>query len=821
MNWSIYKKNTNIFVVAVIIMFIIGVASYLSLLEYRKNAQSVIHTREVLEKTQELIAHVSDAETGQRGYLLTGKPAYLEPYHRATDEIGQKVKLLSQLTVDNPSQQERITTLKPLISRKLTLLEQTIKLRNDEKLEAALKIVQTDEGQQLMDKIRLVIKAIENEENNLLQQRSIQTSDSAYRTTWLTISCSIVAASLVSSANIIINQELTKRRRIEKSLQQAHDQLENKVKERTSEIIKTHDKLKSEIHEHKQTLETLAHSQKQFKAVVENTPDIIVRFNPQLCYVYVNPAIEKVTGILAQKFIGKTNVELNLPQEICRIWDYKLQRVFKTGQQTEFESNLPTSWGTKYYHTRLVPELAKDSSVEFVLSIARDITALKQAEAKLIHDAFHDSLTGLPNRALFVERLERSLAVVKRHPDYRFAVLFLDVDRFKVVNDSLGHMIGDQLLNALARRLEMCLRAGDTVARIGGDEFTILLDDLKDLNDVTNVVNRINMSLTGAFNLSGHEVFSTISIGITLSTNTYNLAEELIRDADIAMYRAKALGKARHEIFDFSMYSQAAQLLQLEMDLRRAVERQEFQVHYQPIVSLETYKIIGFEALVRWQHPQHGLVSPERFISLAEETGLIVPIGYWVLREACRQMRAWQLEFTTHPPLTISVNISSKQFSQPNLIEEIRKILQDTGLEASSLKLEITETVLMENHESATAMLLQLQQMNIQLHLDDFGIGYSSLSYLHRFPSSALKIDRSFVINLGADEKNLEIVQAIISLALSLNIDVIADGVETMEQLRQLQIKKCKHAQGYIFSQPLDSQSVDTLIASSLPFKLN
>ncbi|MBD2250768.1 EAL domain-containing protein [Nostoc parmelioides FACHB-3921] len=672
-----------------------------------------------------------------------------------------------------------------------------------------------------MDKIRLIIKAIENEENDLLKQRSIETSDSAYRTTWLIISGSILAAILVSLANLIINQELTKRQRIEKFLQKAHDELESKVKERTSEIIRTNNKLKSEINEHKQTLETLAHSQKEFKAVVENTPDIIARFNRQLCYVYVNPAIEKITGILAQKFIGKTNIQLNLPQEICRIWDYKLQRVFKTGQQTEFESNLPTAWGTKHYHTRLVPELAKDSSVEFVLSIARDITALKQAEAKLIHDAFHDSLTGLPNRALFVERLERSLAVAKRHPDYRFAVLFLDVDRFKVVNDSLGHMIGDQLLSALARRLEMCLRAGDTVARIGGDEFTILLDDLKDLNDVINVVNRINMALTGAFNLSGHEVFSTISIGITLSTTTYNLAEELIRDADIAMYRAKALGKARHEIFDFSMYSQAAQLLQLEMDLRRAVERQEFQVHYQPIVSLETYKIIGFEALVRWQHPQHGLVSPERFISLAEETGLIVPIGYWVLREACRQMRAWQLEFPAHPPLTISVNISSKQFCQPNLIEQIHQILQDTGLEASSLKLEITETVLMENYESATAMLLQLQEMNIQLHLDDFGIGYSSLSYLHRFPSSALKIDRSFVINIGANGKNLEIVQAIISLAHSLNIDVIAEGVETMDQLRQLQIKKCKHAQGYIFSQPLDSQSVDTLIASSLPFKLN
>ncbi|MGF2035853.1 MAG: EAL domain-containing protein [Nostoc sp. CmiVER01] len=450
-----------------------------------------------------------------------------------------------------------------------------------------------------------------------------------------------------------------------------------------------------------------------------------------------------------------------------------------------------------------------------------NITEQKQTEAQLIYDVFHDSLTGLPNRALFVERLEQALVRTKRHSDYRFAVLFLDVDRFKVINDSLGHMIGDQLLTALARRLQMCVRVGDTVARLGGDEFTILLDDIKDLNDVKNVATRINVALTKAFNLAENEVITTVSIGIALSTNTYNLPEELIRDADIAMYRAKAQGKARYEIFDFSMYSQAAQLLQLEMDLRRAIERQEFQVYYQPIVSLETYKIIGFEALVRWQHREHGIISPERFIPLAEETGLIVPIGYWVLREACRQMQAWQLKFPTNPILTISVNISSKQFCHPNLIEEIRQILLDSGLEGSSLKLEITESVLMENSDSATAMLLELQQMDIQLHLDDFGTGYSSLSYLHHFPFSALKIDRSFVINIGANGRKLDIVQAIISLAESLNIDVIAEGIETREQLTQLQNKKCKHAQGYIFSRPLDSNSVDTLIASSLYFQLN
>ncbi|WP_448268396.1 EAL domain-containing protein [Nostoc sp. DSM 114159] len=567
-----------------------------------------------------------------------------------------------------------------------------------------------------------------------------------------------------------------------------------------------------DITERNQILEALARRQQEFKALVENAPDIISRFNPQLRYVYVNPAIEKVTGISAETFIGKTNAELSLPEEFCWICDRKLRRVFQTKEETEFECSLAIGQQTKHYHTRLVPELTSDGSVYFVLSISRNITALKLAEAQLIHDAFHDVLTGLPNRALFMERLERALMQVKRRANYTFAVLFLDLDRFKVVNDSLGHMIGDRLLTALARRLENCLRTGDTVARLGGDEFTILLDDLQNANDVITVVERIHEALTFAFQLSGYEVFTTVSIGIALSKGSYNRPEELLRDADIAMYRAKALGKARHAIFDSTMYAQVTQLLELEMDLRRAVERQEFQVYYQPIVLLETYKIIGFEALVRWQHPQHGLISPDSFIPLAEETGLIIPIGYWILGEACRQMRAWQVQFPTDPPLTISVNLSTKQFSQPGLIEKINQIIQETGLEVGSLKLEITESVLMENMQLATFMLSQLQQMNIQLHLDDFGIGYSSLSYLHRFPSNALKIDRSFIAKIGANGENLEIVQAIVALAQSLNIDVIAEGVETLEQLAQLQVMKCKYAQGYFFSQPLDNKSVETLI---------
>ncbi|MEH2315668.1 GGDEF domain-containing response regulator [Nostoc sp.] len=569
-----------------------------------------------------------------------------------------------------------------------------------------------------------------------------------------------------------------------------------------------------DITERKQVLETLARHQQEFKALVEHAPDIISRFNTQLRYVYVNPAIKKVTGISPETFIGKTNAELNLPSEFCGIYDHKLQQVFQTKQETEFEYSLAIALETEHYHTRLVPELASDGSVYFVMSIAHNITALKVAQAQLIHDAFHDVLTGLPNRALFMERVERALMSAKRRVDYIFAVLFLDLDRFKVVNDSLGHMIGDQLLTALARILENCLRAGDTVARLGGDEFTILLDNLSNIDDVIRVVERIHQALTSAFKLSGNEVFTTVSIGIALSNPSYNLPEELLRDADIAMYHAKALGKARHQIFDSTMYSQVTKLLELEMALQRGVERREFLIHYQPIILLETYKIIGFEALVRWQHPEHGLVFPDNFISVAEETGLIIPISYWVLGEACRQMHAWQRQFPADPPLRISVNISTKQFSQSGLIEQIKQIIQETGLEGSNLKLEITESVLMENIQSLPFILLQLQEMNIELHLDDFGTGYSSLSYLQRFSSTGLKIDRSFIAKIGTNGENLEIIQAIITLAQSLNKDVIAEGIETAEQLAQLRAMKCKYAQGYFFCKPLDSKSIERLMGS-------
>ena len=433
----------------------------------------------------------------------------------------------------------------------------------------------------------------------------------------------------------------------------------------------------------------------------------------------------------------------------------------------------------------------------------------QKVEEQLAHDALHDRLTNLPNRHFLSNHLNRVLERYRRNREHKFAVFFLDLDRFKYVNDSLGHNNGDQLLVAIAQRLKTCLRASDILARLGGDEFAILLEDIHTLNEATKLAERIQQSLESPFHLGIHEVFTSVSIGIAFSEPGIDSPEELLRNADMAMYKAKALGQTRYELFDETLHIQVVNRLHLETDFRHSLDRGEFRLHYQPIVSLVDNRVISFEALVRWQHPQKGCVSPEEFIPLAEETGMIIPLGWWILQESCYQLREWQIRFN-NPSLTMGVNISQKQFSQPRLLDSLLQILQITGLEAHNLRLEITESLLMDNTPATRETLKQLKASGCQLHLDDFGTGYSSLSYLHSLPIDALKLDRSFVAAIDSEGNNSEIVEAIVMMAKSLGLKVIAEGIETEAQLAKLQTLQCLYGQGYLFAKPLDSQALQS-----------
>ncbi len=437
--------------------------------------------------------------------------------------------------------------------------------------------------------------------------------------------------------------------------------------------------------------------------------------------------------------------------------------------------------------------------------------ALEENKEHFRHAAFHDALTGLPNRPLLLDHLKLAIERSKLQHDHLFAVLFIDLDRFKNINDSLGHNTGDQLLVALSSRLGACLRPTDTIARLGGDEFAILLDGLEDWSVATSVAERIQEELLKPFSLNGHEIYITASIGIRLSIDGREDAENMLRDADTAMYRAKDTGKARHELFHSTMHTRAVALLKLENDLRRAIERQEFCVHYQPIVALGTEMLSGFEALVRWNHPERGPVQPDEFISLAEETGLITEIGAWVLRESCNQLRIWQTT-VGRESLTMSVNLSGKQLTQTDLIHQIETIISESGINPIYLRLEITESAVMENAELARNTLLQLRKLGVQLSIDDFGTGYSSLSYLHKFPVNNLKIDRSFIGRMAAGDENSEIVKTICTLANNLGMEVVAEGVETREQLDLLRSLECEYGQGFFFSRPVPAEDATILV---------
>ncbi|MGB8702667.1 MAG: EAL domain-containing protein [Thermosynechococcaceae cyanobacterium] len=508
----------------------------------------------------------------------------------------------------------------------------------------------------------------------------------------------------------------------------------------------------------------------------------------------------------------ESNLSFNriiLPEDFIELSN-RIDNAIETCEPYSAEYRIQTKSGTQRWFLEQGTVYKSEADV-YLEGLITEISAQKLTQFQLQQDAFYDKLTGLPNRSLFIDRLGQSVRRGQREGNSQFAVLFLDLDRFKVINDSLGHAVGDMLLTQVAQRLQNCVRPGDTVARLGGDEFTILLAEIGSLVDVIQVTERILKDMSAPFLLENQEIFTTTSIGIALSSSGYSYPEDLIRDADIALYQAKASGKACYALFQPGMHIHAVARLQMENDLRRAIQRQEFCLLFQPIVSMETGTLAGMETFVYWQHPTRGLLAPGEFLPIAEETGLMIPIGQWVLQTACTQMSQWHQSFPAAHLVFISVNLSSLEMMHPDLVAFLQTVLQETELNPLRLKLEMTESTLMQHSESVLLQLQHIKALGVQLCIDDFGTGYSALSYLDQFPIDYLKIDRSFIARADAPEQ-LEIVRTILSLAASLGLQAVAEGVETKAQLAQLRALQCEFGQGYTFARPMEAFSMQQFL---------
>jgi diguanylate cyclase (GGDEF)-like protein len=547
-----------------------------------------------------------------------------------------------------------------------------------------------------------------------------------------------------------------------------------------------------------------------FTDVLNNIAQGLVVVGPDYAVLAFNHQLEALLGLQP----GTIEVGCDF-RDVLKRWADVTGQAQGILQQTLQELDLPTSF--RYEFPQTIQGINRWCflthnplpSKRFVRTYS-DITALKKADEQDVYDAFHDPLTGLPNRALFMDRLQHIIAASQRRRGAsNYAVFFLDLDRFKIINDSHGHTIGDQLLVVVGRKLADCIRPGDTIARIGGDEFAILLENISDDAYAVNVAERIREKLAVSIDIKSHKIFTSISIGIALGSSGYERPEQVLRDADIAMYEAKGRGNGSYEIFDTAMHANILDRIQLAADLQGAVEKKELELYYQPIIDLNTQQLTGFEALVRWNHPTRGLIYPMEFIPLAEEHGLMYQIGAWILHEACRELKLLQTRHPAQPPLSMSINISSRQFSQQDIVEILSGFLNETGVDPHSVILEITESMIMENVEAAVETMNRLRKMGIRLHIDDFGTGHSSLSYLQLFPVSALKIDRSFISKLTTSSNNQEIISHIVALAKSLNFDVIAEGVEKEHQLANIKNLHCGYGQGFFFARPMAFNAID------------
>jgi len=623
---------------------------------------------------------------------------------------------------------------------------------------------------------------------------------------WLSLLTNIVlAATVLDLATCGINKALEQTREAERAAAAANDDLKKEV----SEHIRTGE-------EKRQIEATLRESEKKYRSLVENLNVGVFRNSGGMDgkFIHANPAIvdmfgykccDELTDVSFIDFCETSSDRERLVNEVVErgfVKDRELSLIKKDG--SPFWASCSSS-----------AQFDNKGSILWVDGVIEDITKRKQAGEKLLHDACHDDLTNLPNRMLFYDRLRHSLVRSDREKDSHYAVLFLDLDRFKLVNDSLGLEMGDLLLIQVSRRLASLLRTIDTIARLGGDEFVILLEDINGIGEAIAIADSIQAALKQPFELNDHDVYTTASIGIVYNTKKYKSPENVLRDADTAMYRAKRLGKDRFEVFDPQMRQDVILRMQLETELKRAFDRGEFRVYYQPLISIETDYVIGFEALLRWQHPERGLLSPNEFLQIAEETGLMIPIGRWMFWEVGQVIKKLNTEFPQDPPISVSINLSKRQFTHPGLVPDIKRVLDEIDLDPNCIAMEITEGVIMEDAGEAADKIRSIQALGVKIQMDDFGTGYSSLAALHRFPIGALKIAREFIAEIESSEDRSEIIRTIISLARVMNMSVIVEGVENRGQFDYLKNEDIDIWQGYYCSRPIRPETISEFLTEN------